>query len=396
MFELTSRNIVQTKLKIGQPNDKFEKEADQVADQVMRMSTTQIPPIQCKCAKCEEEEVQMKPLENTITPIVQKQEEEEEILQMKGYRDESSSVSNLESSLQQSKGGGYHMDASTQLQMNQGIGADFSNVKIHTDTNAIHMNQQLNAKAFTNGSDVYFNQGQYNPQSSEGKHLLAHELTHVVQQNNTIQGKMIQRMLACPSNYPQMPSTDWRPYPNSTSWFHCGFRTILENRAPTPSDPMNECVYDHSGVLVDANHPYAGCRGTPDQYDGHGGLSTPYDTLMHIVCDTGGIVHEGIPAFITSRRYDINTLIQGSSWIPSFLKPVLIGSVNTILGLVQVALETVVLLIQVAIRIICLLIELIVDAIRAGLVALQRIIRQLTSAIQSGLEALARLIISLF
>ncbi|WP_299222282.1 DUF4157 domain-containing protein [uncultured Aquimarina sp.] len=192
MFNSGHKDIIQPKLKIGHPNDRFEQEADQVADHVMRMPVTQIPSVQRKCEACEEEELQIKSLETAITPIVRKQEdEEEEILQMKGYRDESSSVSNLESSLQQSKGSGQYMDESTQLQMNQGIGADFSNVKIHTDTNAVQMNQQLNAKAFTNGSDVYFNQGKYNPQSSEGKHLLAHELTHVVQQRSN--NEIIQR-----------------------------------------------------------------------------------------------------------------------------------------------------------------------------------------------------------
>jgi hypothetical protein len=56
------------------------------------------------------------------------------------------------------------------------------------------MNQSLSAKAFTHGNDVYFNKGQYKPKSSEGKHLLAHELAHVVQQRgNTIQTNLIQR-----------------------------------------------------------------------------------------------------------------------------------------------------------------------------------------------------------
>ena len=176
-------NVIQPKLKIGQPNDRYEQEADQVADQVMKMPVLEIPPVQRKCKACEEEELQMKPLKQPTTPILQKQEEEEEMMQMKGYGNEETISSGLESSLQQSKGSGQNLDAFTQSQMSRGIGADFSNVKVHTDSNAIQMNQQLNAKAFTNGSDIYFNQGQYNPQSSEGKHLLAHELTHVVQQS---------------------------------------------------------------------------------------------------------------------------------------------------------------------------------------------------------------------
>ena len=52
--------------------------------------------------------------------------------------------------------------------------------------NAVQMNQGLNARAFTHGSDIYFNSGQYQPGSSDGKRLLAHELTHVVQQNGGV------------------------------------------------------------------------------------------------------------------------------------------------------------------------------------------------------------------
>ena len=59
---------------------------------------------------------------------------------------------------------------------------DFSGVRVHTDQEAAQMNQDLSAQAFTHGSDVYFNEGKFNPESGGGKHLLAHELTHVVQQ----------------------------------------------------------------------------------------------------------------------------------------------------------------------------------------------------------------------
>jgi len=69
------------------------------------------------------------------------------------------------------------------------FGADFSPVRIHTGQNAISMNNQISAKAFTHQNDIYFNQGQYNPDSSSGKHLLAHELTHTIQQGAAVQRK---------------------------------------------------------------------------------------------------------------------------------------------------------------------------------------------------------------
>ena len=60
--------------------------------------------------------------------------------------------------------------------------ADFGNVNIHTDSESDGFNQSLDARAFTLGSDVFFRQGEYEPDSDQGKELLAHELTHVVQQ----------------------------------------------------------------------------------------------------------------------------------------------------------------------------------------------------------------------
>ncbi len=66
--------------------------------------------------------------------------------------------------------------------MESTFGAGFGGVKVHTDTQAVQMNKDLNAQAFTHGSDIYFNEGKYDDNSSEGQHLLAHELTHVVQQ----------------------------------------------------------------------------------------------------------------------------------------------------------------------------------------------------------------------
>ncbi len=67
-------------------------------------------------------------------------------------------------------------------EMSRNIGADFSGVNIHTGNESSELNKQMGAQAFTHGNNIYFNDGKYNPQTSAGKHLLAHELTHVVQQ----------------------------------------------------------------------------------------------------------------------------------------------------------------------------------------------------------------------
>jgi hypothetical protein len=97
----------------------------------------------------------------------------------------------IERSIDQARGGGQSMDHATRTRMEAGFGADFSGVRIHADARADGLSQSLSARAFTTGRDVFFRQGEYNPGTSGGRELLAHELTHVVQQNGDgIQRKM--------------------------------------------------------------------------------------------------------------------------------------------------------------------------------------------------------------
>jgi hypothetical protein len=73
------------------------------------------------------------------------------------------------------------------------FGYDFSNVRIHTDTGAVKSAASINALAYTTGEHIVFNDGQYAPDTDHGKRLLGHELTHVLQQNNSSNRKSIQR-----------------------------------------------------------------------------------------------------------------------------------------------------------------------------------------------------------
>ena len=188
---MTQHTIPQRKLSFASSH--HEKSAGSIGDKMFPSSYIKAPNIQRKCASCEEEEVQMKPRNANKTLLIQKQEEEEEeMLQTKLNGNTESPTSSLESSLSLSKSAGQQLDNSTHSLMSRNIGVNFANVRVHTDSNAIQMNQRLNAKSFTNGSDIYFNKGQYMPQSITGKHLLAHELAHVTQQrsgSNVIQRK---------------------------------------------------------------------------------------------------------------------------------------------------------------------------------------------------------------
>ena len=127
-------------------------------------------------AQEEDEEVQMKPESHS-----QSHHSNAETIQSKGKESKSLPV-NLPELLAQSKGKGAPLPPDVQKEMEAHFGADFSQVRIHTGEEAIAMTKMLNAQAFTNGCDIYFNEGKYDPSSKKGKELLAHELTHVVQQ----------------------------------------------------------------------------------------------------------------------------------------------------------------------------------------------------------------------
>lgn len=101
------------------------------------------------------------------------------------------------SDIMSNKGSGHGLDDNTSSFMEQGFGYDFSHVRLHTDSYATRKSNELNAEAFTIGRDVFFNAGRYNPSSAGGKQLLAHELTHVVQQGSQpdlMNKKALQRM----------------------------------------------------------------------------------------------------------------------------------------------------------------------------------------------------------
>lgn len=286
-----AKPFIQPKLTVNMPGDIYEQEADAFANRVMRMSSNEAPipvtgligtSLQRKCTHCEEEEKGRK-------PIMRKAEA--------GNSGMAVSFS-FGSSLNATKGSGSPLPKETRSFMENAFSADFSSVKIHAGNQASEMSRGINAKAFTHGNDIYFGNGQYAPNTYAGKSLLAHELTHTLQQQGQ---QSIQRMAACPGhlNDGQAVPSGWREYPGPTGVFHCGFRTILENRTPTPTDPMNECVYDHSGTLVTDSHPYSWCQGTPDQYDSR------TDPIKHATIDSGGIVRQGAPAFVESRIYDV-------------------------------------------------------------------------------------------
>ena len=182
---LFKSGVIQAKLKIGQPNDIYEQEADRVAELVLRMPE---PRVQRQTEEEEKEQlVQMKPISEQITPLVQRQvepeeEEEEELLQTKSNGQTPQVALNPESKINSLKGGGQPLDKSTRNFFEPRFGQDFSGVRVHTYSNANQLARDINAKAFTRENDIVFGSGQYTPETFSGKRLMGHELTHVVQQ----------------------------------------------------------------------------------------------------------------------------------------------------------------------------------------------------------------------
>ncbi|GAA0879197.1 hypothetical protein GCM10009119_21650 [Algoriphagus jejuensis] len=228
---------VQAKLTVNNPGDIYEQEADTVAERVVsklsvadsspdsnkipsfstfptttaaassflnRSKTTAstVTPVQTKCADCEagekdkqEEEIQRKP-ESLISLQADAGEDEDEstIMAKHGLPSQPEVSPATASQLYASKGSGDPLPKTAKSEMERGFGTDFSNVRIHTGPSAANLSKNLGAQAFTHGSDIYFNSGKFEPQSYGGKKLLAHELTHVVQQRQDVQSKSIQRV----------------------------------------------------------------------------------------------------------------------------------------------------------------------------------------------------------
>jgi len=253
--------LIQTKLTVGPAGDRYEQEADRVADQVMTMPA---PISQSRAAsggqssvqRVEEEEVQAKPLVASITPLVQREAapeeeevqtkplpstalrasvqreaapeeeevqtkpliqreaapEEEEIqtkplpstalrasvqreaapeeeeIQTKPLLQRQADGSfeagaDIEQRLAVNKGSGIPLPPDLRAFMEPRFGADFGGVRVHTGGQAADLNRAVSAQAFTHGQDIYMGNGKYNPDSDTGKQLLAHELTHVIQQS---------------------------------------------------------------------------------------------------------------------------------------------------------------------------------------------------------------------
>ncbi len=166
---------IQYKLRVSQPHDPLEQEADHIADQVMRMADTELPTltatpqIQRSCCgscagggSCEDEPV-ARHADNT-------------------HQDHAGGSHVDRATVMNGLGSGAPLPASERSFFEPRMGADLSHVRVHTGGAAAKAAESVQAKAFTLGRDVVFGAGQFSPGTTAGRRLMAHELAHVAQQ----------------------------------------------------------------------------------------------------------------------------------------------------------------------------------------------------------------------
>jgi uncharacterized protein DUF4157 len=188
-------------LSISEPGDAHEREADSVADVVMRTTvrgststSPSTPTVQRVCADCEEE---ISPRERADQPV--NAGDATHVHRSASKYGASQVSAPVATSIHDMQGGGAPLPAATRALFEPHFGANFSGVRVHTDKHAARTASSINAKAFTAGRDIVFGAGQFSPDSQAGRHLLAHELTHVVQQERSITRSTVQR---APENPP--------------------------------------------------------------------------------------------------------------------------------------------------------------------------------------------------
>ncbi len=188
---------IQAKLAIGQSGDKYEQEADQIAadvvDRLNGSASRQMHQSQIHQGQTLQHQESVAGTLLRMQPLVQNQLVAEE-----------DPTSSLEASINQARSSGQALPNQIRVPMEQAFGTDFRDVKIHTDDTADSLNRSLQSYAFTSHQNIFLRRGAYNPSSQQGKALLAHELTHVIQQNSKA------------AQLPRRIATDIHPLSNST------------------------------------------------------------------------------------------------------------------------------------------------------------------------------------
>lgn len=180
-------NVVQTKLTLGPADDHYERQADAVARQVMQDVASPSGEVATAQRQMEDEELDEVARPKRVQRQPDMPEEDKDLvtpkrLQRSTMTDGGPLSAEVESGIESARSGGRPLDDAVRTKMEPAFGADLGGVRVHTGARSDGLNQSLQSRAFTTGPDIFFRSGEYKPGSSSGQELLAHELTHVVQQ----------------------------------------------------------------------------------------------------------------------------------------------------------------------------------------------------------------------
>ncbi|GBO53442.1 hypothetical protein APA_1349 [Pseudanabaena sp. lw0831] len=191
---------VQTSTKVSSPNDAAEKEADTTSKKIMRMAMPESSIAYVKTdsgglfRQVKQEEKEKKVQTKLRSPYIMRfansgiftQRKPEEAIHRKAAG-ENTIAPSVSADIQNSMSSGSPLPMGVRRFMEPRFRADFSKVKIHTGDKAAKLNKQVNAQAFAMGNHVFFGKNKFQPDSHEGKELIAHELTHTIQQGEVVQ-----------------------------------------------------------------------------------------------------------------------------------------------------------------------------------------------------------------
>ena len=271
-FEPAAAPPVQAKLTVNKPGDKFEQEADRMADKVMRMPAPdeklQRAPDD-KLQKKEEDKLQKAPapaeklqraepkddkIQQKEDDKLQKKEGDEKIrskeddkLQRTG--DDAPAVGpGIQAVIQGKMAGGQPLAADVRSHMEPRFGADFSRVRIHDDAESAGLSAQLGARAFAYRNHLFFARNQYQPGTAEGKQLLAHELAHTIQQGHA----PMQAAGAAPSGQPATSAIQRAPAPAGSALATSSEVVDVSGTVFSPSEKVREeiAAQDRKGLSV--------------------------------------------------------------------------------------------------------------------------------------------------
>jgi len=229
---------VQMKMTMNQPDDRFEQEADKMAGKVMRMpapaSTVKEEKLQRqaddKLQKAEEDRIQKaampeEKVQKAEDEKIQKAPATEDKLQRKENGAPAVTAS-AQSAIQNTTTGGQPLSGDVRSYMEPRFGADFSNVRVHSDPESASLSNQLSARAFTHQNHVFFSRDQYQPGTGEGKQLLAHELTHTIQQGHAVQRSPQVSTTTTPPPIQRLGVQDALDYFADKAYYIPGFRML--------------------------------------------------------------------------------------------------------------------------------------------------------------------------